>query len=60
MSALLWSASQFRDKVRSPPLGYQTVAQACIHVRKTWPLFSHTAQPGPLSTDGTTEQECDL
>ncbi len=43
-TALLWTASQDWDKVHSPPLGYQTVAQACIHLWKTWSLFSHTAQ----------------
>lgn len=43
-TALLWTASQVWDKVHSPPLGYQTVAQACIHLWKTWRLFSHTAQ----------------
>lgn len=40
----LWTASQVWDKVHSPPLGYQTVVQACIHLWKTWRLFSHTAQ----------------
>lgn len=44
-TALLWTASQVWDKVHSPPLGYQTVAKACIHLWKTWRLFSHTAQP---------------
>lgn len=43
-TASLWTASQVWDKVHSPPLGYQTVAQACIHLWKTWRLFSHTAQ----------------
>jgi len=43
-TALLWTASQVWDKVHSPPLGYQTVAKACIHLWKTWRLFSHTAQ----------------
>lgn len=43
-TALLWTTSQVWDKVHRPPLGYQTVAQACIHLWKTWRLFSHNAQ----------------
>lgn len=46
LAAQLWTASQVWDKVHSPPLGYQTVAQACIHLWKTWRLFSHTTQLG--------------
>lgn len=35
--------AKFETKSTAPPLGYQTVAKACIHLWKTWRPFSHTA-----------------
>lgn len=33
-----------RERVHRPPLSYHTAARACVHLWKTWRLFSHTAQ----------------